>query len=93
MHRSNHHNSQKKASNQKSNDQSGGSRNSDRSHSDKSCSDRGGKDCEPRRPVNASKEASLIRAAQSSGSDTLDGRSPMPLRPPFSLSNHNNMKQ
>ena len=50
-----------------------------------------GEDCEPRRPVDASREASLYRAAQSSGSDTLDGRSPMPSRPPSPLPNHDNM--
>ena len=104
--RSNCHKSQKKASNQKSNDQLGGSRNydrrcsnrkssdrshSDNSHSDNSHSDRGGEDCEPRRPVDASREASLDRTAQSSGSDTLDGESPMPSKPPSPLPNHDNM--
>ena len=99
--RSNHCKSQKKASNQKSNDQLGGSRNSNqrssnrkssnRSRSDNSHSNRGGEDCEPRRPVDASREASLDTAAQSSGSDTLDGESPMPSRPPSPLPNHDNM--
>ena len=99
--RSNCHKNQKKASNQKSNDQSGGLRNSnqrssdrkssDRSHSNNSHSNRSGEDCEPRRPVDASREASLDRATQSSGSNTLDGGSPMPSRPPSPLPNHDNM--
>ena len=46
---------------------------------------------EPRRPMDASREASLDRAAQSSGSDTLDGGSPMPSRPPSPLPNNDNM--
>ena len=96
LRRSNCCKSQKKASNQKSNDWLGGSRNSDqrssdRKSSDRSHSNRDGEDCEPRRPVDASREASLDRAAQSSGSDTLDGESPTPLRPPSPLPNHDNM--
>ena len=99
--RSNCCKSQKKASNQKSNDWSGGSKNSDRrssdrksfnmSHSNNSHSDRSGEDCKPRGPVDASREASLDRAAQSSGSDTLDGGSKMPSRPSSPLPNHDNM--
>ena len=62
----------------------------DRKNSDRSHSERSGEDCESR-PVGASREASLDRAAQSSGSDTLDRGSPMPSRPPFLLPNHDNM--
>ena len=99
--RSNHSKSQKKAPNQKSSDRSGHSRSSDqrssdwkssnRNHADNSHSNRSGEDCEPRRSMDASREASLERAAQSSGSDTLDGGSPMPSRPPSPLPNHDNM--
>ena len=41
--------------------------------------------------MDASWEASLDRAAQSSGSDTLDRGSPMPSRPPSPLPNHDKM--
>ena len=99
--RSNCCRNQKKASNQKSSDRSGDLRNSDRrssnrkstnrSHSNNSQSDRSREDCGPRRPVDASREASLDRVTQSSGSDTLDGGSPIPSRPPSLLPNHDNM--
>ena len=46
---------------------------------------------EPRRPVGASREASSDRVSQSSGSDTLDGGSQLPSRPPSPLPNHDNM--
>ena len=92
--RSNHCRNQKKASNQKFNDWSGGSRSSDwrssnRKSSNNSLSNRSGEDYESRRPVDASRESSLDRAAQSSGSDTLDRGSPMPSRPLSLLPNHN----
>ena len=96
--RSNHCKSQKEASNQ--NPMTGQvaqetltkeaptERSSDRSHSDNSHSSRSGEDCEP---MDASREASLDRAAQSSGSDTMDGVSPRPSRPQSPLPNHDNM--
>ena len=94
--RSNHHRNPKKASNQKSYDLLGDSRNSNRRSSNRkstnsSHSTRSGEDCEPRRPVDASRESSLDRVMQSSGSDTLDGGSPIPLRPPSPLPNHDNI--
>ena len=99
--RSNHCRSQKKASNQKPNDRSGDLRSSDqkssnrksfdRSLTNNSCSNQSGEDWGPRRLMDASREASLDRSAQSSGSDTLDGGSPMPSRPPSPLPNHYNM--
>ena len=87
--------SQEKASNQKSSDWLGGLRSSNRkssnrSHINNSCSNRSGEDCGPRTSMDASREASLDRAAQLMGSDTLDGGSPMPSRPP-PLPNHDNM--
>ena len=41
--------------------------------------------------MSASREASLDRATQLSGPDTLDGGSPMPSRPPSPLQNHDKM--
>ena len=43
---------------------------------------------ESKSPISVSREASLDRATQSSGPDTLDGGSPMPSRPPSPLQNH-----